>query len=195
MVSLALGLFFTLLGIFGSELIVLLFGPAWLPAVAFVHIGAAGSLMFAPYMLANSLLTARRAVHWQLWIQVATAPVWVLMIWLGAQRSIEAVAAFSLLASALRLALTGLALRSTCGLSLTLILRPLGPTAAICAGAAVTAAAVKLGLQAWGAGPLWRLACGVPLSLAVAVLIARRLRHPVLHELRMLATSLRAFWR
>jgi O-antigen/teichoic acid export membrane protein len=195
MISTALGLFFVLLGIFGSELILLLFGPAWLPAVAFVHIGAAGSLMFAPYMLASSLLTARRAVRWQLWIQLATAPVWVLMIYLGAQRSIEAVAAFSLLASALRLALTGLALRSTCGLSLRMILRPLGPTTAVCAGAAVTALLVKVGLQVWGGGPLLRLACGVTLSLAVAVLIARRLEHPALREMRLLATSLRSSWR
>jgi O-antigen/teichoic acid export membrane protein len=193
MISLALGLFFMLLGIFGSELILLLFGPAWLPAVAFVHIGAVGSLMFAPYMLANSLLTARRAVHWQLWIQVATAPVWVLMICIGAQHSIEAVAAFSLFASALRLALTGLALRSTCGLSLRMILRPLGPTAAICAGAALAAAAVKLGLAAWGGGPLLRLAGGVILSLGVAVLIAHRLQHPALRELRAVARSLRPF--
>jgi len=192
MLSMVQGLFFSLLAIFGSELILVLFGAAWLDALSFVQIGAIGSLLYAPFMLHSSVLTAAGAVKWQLRIQLLSAPVYVLCICLGAMDSLAAVAALSVTASVFRLMLVNRALKSTCGISVIDTLRALRPTMFICTLAAAAAWLSRMVMLNFDVPPILRLAVGFSVALMCAFALSTTLAHPIALEVRRLGLKMRS---
>jgi O-antigen/teichoic acid export membrane protein len=192
LISFVQWMFFGLLALYGGEVIEILFGANWLGAVPAMQLGAISGALWAPFTLYASLLTARREVGWQLRIQLISAPVLVLCLWLGAQHSLAGVAALTVLATAVRLSVIGRALWVVCGISTAAVLRALGPTA-LATGVGLAA---SLGCRAlmlhhqWGPG--LRLVAGLAVGTALALAAATAVQHPMVREIRRLATSLRA---
>jgi O-antigen/teichoic acid export membrane protein len=181
-VATALWIFFPLLGTFAQEIVMVLFGSKWLECVALVQVSAVGSLMFAPFLLSNSLLTARGAVKEQLKIQMIAAPIWLLAVTAGAFQSLLLVVVLANAAMMVRIALLHRAVERVSGIGLSIVLRSLLPSFRLAVLAAAVGALVRWGLITIGASVYVVLLCGVSSLLLTAALFAWKARHPLFEE-------------
>jgi O-antigen/teichoic acid export membrane protein len=179
-------LFFGLMGICAHEIILLLFGPAWLEAVPILQIGAIQGLIYSPFMLCTPLLTAYGAMGAQLRVNLVFGVTLATCLVVGAMHSLVAAAALSVLAHVVRLLLLAAAAHRLCGISTMAIVRGMGPTAVIGLGAAAAAWAGR-SLALWLQLPLvlnlaLAMGCGALACLALAVVF----KHPLALELNKL---------
>jgi O-antigen/teichoic acid export membrane protein len=182
LVATAQWVFYPLLAIFAQELVLLLFGSQWLGCVPIVQVTAVFAMLWAPFMLGSSLLTAHQAVAQQLWMQIACAPGVVLALLVGALYDVVWVTVLFNVAMLLRLVLLDRALRQVCSIGVEAVLARLGSSAVLAAGAAACGLGAKALMHQWGA-PVWAvLPLGVACMLAAAVLLGWWLRHPMAAE-------------
>ena len=191
MVATALWLFFPFLGIFAHEIVLLLFGPAWLECVPVVQISCVGALFWAPFMLSSSLLTARGAVGEQMRIQLVASPFFVAALVVGAQYDLVALAIATNAGMSVRFFMIGRARRRCCGISLWAVIRALLPSAGVGTAALIGTLASKLITASIGLPVIVQLIGSGALGLAAAAFVARFLGHPVFKELIRLVRQLR----
>lgn len=179
-------LFFALMGICAHEIILLLFGPAWVEAVPVLQIGAVQGLVYAPFMLCAPVLTAYGAMGAQLRVNVVFGITLAACLVIGALHGLLLAATLAVAAHVVRLLLLARAAQALCGISTYSIVGRMGPTAVVALGAAFAAwlgRMLALHLQL----PLvlnlgLTLCCGV-LAWVGLVFV---LRHPVAVELQRL---------
>ena len=182
-------LFFSLLALFGAEIVETLFGRNWMGAVHYLQIGAVGSFLWAPYMLYASLLAVGRSASWQLRIQLVGAPALLLAVSVGSLFNLEAVAAGLVMAGAVKLFVISRFLKTACGITSASLFVALRPSVLLCIPAVVAAVAVKLLGYELGLAPWLRLAAGALTAVAVLIPLAARANHPVMAEIRRLWPS------
>lgn len=186
MVATALWLFFPFLGVFANEIILLLFGPAWLECVPVVQIAAVGAMFWGPFMLSSSLLTARSAIREQVQIQLIAAPLTVVALLVGAQFDLVVLILCTNAAMLVRLVLIQRALRLRFGMRFMPLMRALLPSAGVASAAGAAAWLMKSALVGHAIPLLLLLALAGLVVLGVAVLSAWMLRHPAFDEVRRL---------
>jgi O-antigen/teichoic acid export membrane protein len=179
-------MFFGLLAVMGDEVILLLFGPAWQAAVIPLQLGCISGVLWAPFMLHASLLTAKREVGWQLRIPLVAAPVLLVCLWLGSLHSLNAVAAWTVVASTFRLALIQRALKQGCGISIWAVIVALKRTAVASLLGVGTATGIKWLLQSQGAPVALILPMGLLAGAVAGGASAWALGHPLAAEARLL---------
>jgi O-antigen/teichoic acid export membrane protein len=179
-------LFFGLMGITAPELVLVLFGNQWLQAVPILQIGAVQGLIYAPFMLCIPLLTACGAAAAQLRINLIYGVVLVAALAIGCLHSLTAAAALSVGAHLVRMALFSVATREQCGISTRSVVAGLGPTAVVCAFAALCALATRVAMNTLG-GVAWVTLAATVSAAVVAFLSAAAIaKHPLTGELRRL---------
>ncbi len=183
MVATALWMFFPFLGVFAHEIVLLLFGAAWLECVPVVQISCIGAMCWAPFMLSASLLTARGAVAEQMRIQLVSAPLTVLALLIGARFDLVVLALTTNAALVVRFAMIASALRRHCGIAVLPVLRALLPSAAVGGAACAAAWGFKWSVAGAGLPLVVLLVLAGAISLLVATLVAWALRHPAFDEL------------
>jgi O-antigen/teichoic acid export membrane protein len=179
-------LFFGLMGITAPELVLVLFGKQWLEAVPILQIGAVQGLLYAPFMLCIPLLTACGAAGVQLRINLVYGAVLVAALALGCLHSLTTAATLSVGAHLVRMALFSVATREQCGISTRSVVAGLGPTAGVCAVAALFALGTRLGMNALGCEAWVTLAATVSAAVVAFLSAAAVAKHPLMGELRRL---------
>jgi O-antigen/teichoic acid export membrane protein len=185
-IALVQWMFFGLLAVMGDEIILVLFGQTWRAAVLPMQLGCVSGVLWAPFMLHASLLTAKREVGWQLRIPLIAAPVLVACQWFGALHSLVAVAVWTVVASVVRLVVINQALSKGCGVSIGKVILALRRTgfASLCGvGTALLVKWVLLGLDAPAAAIL---AAGLAAGAGGGATAALTLKHPLAAEARSL---------
>lgn len=177
-------MFFSLVALFANEIVLTLFGETWKEAVPYLRIIAIGSLLWAPYMLYNSLLAVGRAVHWQFRIQLLGAVALGLCVLIGSMVSLKAVALGVVAAGAVKLWVINRFFAEACGIRFSSLVDALKPSLAICTPGVLVAVAWKL-LASSLALPPWAVAlAGGTFAVMVVGVLAIRAQHPVLAEIR-----------
>ena len=195
LVACAQWLFFPALGIFAPEIVGILFGPIWTECVPLVRVGAASSLLWAPYMLSVPLLTAFGAVRDILRMQLIWAPTLALAIFIGANYSLMAVVVLSTLTVPLRLWLVDRALFFRCGIRFTQTMRQLIPSLGVASVAAVVGSAARLVMLHLQAPPIVTLIVGGGALAIAAIAAAMLVRHPLLLEVARVTQALKLRYR
>lgn len=193
LVSLLQLLFFGFLLLYAHRLIEVLFGGAWLECTPLLRIGAIGGLLWTPYMLISSALTAKGEALKQMRIQIFTMPFGIAMVMIGAQYSILAVAALGQITILLRLILVEKTSRAALQIHFGELLRAIRPS--------LQAAAIGLAIAALPLGLENRFSSFVQLllgSLCAALgALAGSLAvcHPIVPEAILMFGQLRSFRR
>jgi O-antigen/teichoic acid export membrane protein len=178
--------FFGLMGITAPELVLVLFGKQWLEAVAILQIGAVQGLLYAPFMLCIPLLTACGAAAAQLRINLIYGVVLVAALAIGCLHSLAAAAVLSVGAHLVRMALFSAATRQQCGISTRSVVAGLGPTAGVCAFAALCALGARFGMNALDSAAWVTLVATVSAAIVAFLGAATAAKHPLIGELRRL---------
>ena len=182
--------FFGLMGITAPELVLVLFGKQWLEAVPILQIGAVQGLLYAPFMLCIPLLTACGAAAAQLRINLIYGVVLVAALAIGCLHSLAAAAVLSVGAHLVRMALFSAATREQCGISTRSVVAGLGPTAGVCAFAALCAFGARFGMNAIGSTAWVTLAATVGAAIVAFLIAATAAKHPLISELRRLLAAI-----
>lgn len=176
-------LFFSLMGICANEIILLLFGPAWVEAIPILQIGALQGLIYAPFMLCGPVLTAHGLMGVQLRINLVFGVSIVSFLFLGAMHSLLAAAALSVLAHILRMLLLARAANTHCNISTLKIIYSMGPTALIVFVASCCAMFGRAFAQ-WMQWPvIINLGIAVTCGALVCVGLIIVFKHPIAAEL------------
>ncbi len=175
-------LFFPVLGIFAKEIVFILFGRGWLECVPVIQVTAAFSMLWAPFMLSTSILTARQAVAQQLRIQFFCTPVVLAALVLGALYNLVIVTLLVNIAMLLRLVLLDRAMRQVCGIGVEAVMRKLGSTAVLAAVVIAAGGAGRWLLLEWNLPPWAVLSSGVGGMIFLGAVLAWCMHHPLRAE-------------
>jgi len=181
-VSLLQLLFFGFLILHAGPIIEVLFGRMWLECTPLLQIGAVGGILWTPYMLASSALTARGEAFKQMRLQLITFPFGIAMVVIGSQYSLIAISLLALATLALRLTLLQRVFTDSTQIRPRELLRAIRPSIFV-AGTGVAAAGMPIALSSPESKNLFILLQGAFALAAGSVTAALIVRHPVIDEI------------
>ncbi len=188
--------FYAGLGALAPEFVVVVFGDHWAPAVPLVEIWCGAAVISLSVQTAGNVLIATGNISALLRRQVLMLPVGIILVLIGANISLEALAWLGLLSSSLWVALLLPKTMSVARFSLRDYLRAILPSAPPALATLATAYATKYWLkQVVGVGDVTVLAVATVVGALTWLLVLYAIRHPLTQEVdravRMLIGRLR----
>ncbi len=184
--------FFSFMALYAEPMIHVLFGQQWLPAAPAMSLIAIAGLLSTPTMLAAPALTGSGAIDKLFRAQLVTNPVQIVAISVAATFSIEAVALCMCAMSVLRVALYHRQIKSVHDVSMSSLLRALGPSVLV----VITSLPAPALFLVWGhskALPAFTIAIGGGVLFCACWLASLYyLKHPYRTELGRLYQQFRS---